>query len=297
MAGVPAPSATEIWDVTEVGTMKRILAGILVGVLALVGCNNDVQKPDSRERATVRTAKGPVEIADVQRDVSRKVLSAHVAGAEVNATLSILPAGDGVVTTGGKAMLVDSSGRLLYSLETTVNANTNDVTYRQETEEDYLEFTVSEQGDRVRESYDADGDRATFEYPLLPYDTQGRIINQVQHGLPTDHLPVDLREYAMQADAFQAYYLPHVDNSLNNNANAELLMELLAAPETPYVLLGDQPDPQMNKYIQSFCNAMSACAVLTCRLYPNMGACMACSGGVIACQIFQIISDWLGWGD
>src|SRR3954464_13790806 len=33
-------------DVTEVGTMKRKFAGILICVLSLIGCSNNVEKPE-----------------------------------------------------------------------------------------------------------------------------------------------------------------------------------------------------------------------------------------------------------
>src|SRR5712675_1605026 len=124
-----------VWDVTEVGKMKRSITGILVCVLSLYGCNNDVEKPATGKRVTVETNKGPVALTDVKRDERKKELTARVEGTQINATLRIVPAGDGVVTTGGTAMLLDASGRLLYSLEMTMNQETNEVVYRQATED------------------------------------------------------------------------------------------------------------------------------------------------------------------
>jgi hypothetical protein len=277
--------------------MKRIVSVIMLCVFPFYGCSNNVEKPGNEKRVTVATRTGPVTMTEVKRNVDRKELSAHVEGTQVNATLRIVPAGDGVVTTGGTAMLIDASGKLLYSLEMTLNSETNEVTYRQATEDDYLTVSIRNQDDRVHESYDTDGDQASFDYPLLPYDSQRRVANQLEHNLPTDQLPGDMREYAMEADAFQTYYMPHANNSLNNNDAARLLMQLLSAPEAPQLLLGDQPDPQMNKLIQAFCHFASGCATFVCTLFPLSGLCIACAGAAIACQIFQIIGTWTGWGD
>lgn len=276
--------------------MKRIVSAIMLCVFPFYGCSNNVEKPGNEKRVTVSTRSGPVTMTEVKRNTDRKELSAHVEGTQINATLRIVPAGDGMVTTGGTAMLIDASGKLLYSLEMTLNSETNEVTYRQATEDDYLTFSLRQQDEHVYESYDADGDHASFDYPLLPYETQSRVINQLEHGLPTDHLPGDMREYAVEADAFRTYYMPHANNSLNNNEAAQLLIQLLSDPEAPRLLLGDQPDPQMNRLIQSFCNLMTMCAGFSCHFYPAIGLCIACLGGMIACQIFQIISTWTGWG-
>jgi hypothetical protein len=276
--------------------MKRKLTAILVCVLSLVGCDNDVQKPDTREKGvTVETHRGPATLTDVKRDDERKELTAHVAGTQFSATLRIVPAGDGVVMSGGTAMLIDASGKLLYSIEITINEETNEIVYRQATEDNYMVSSILEQSDRVQESYDIDGDRASFEYPQLPYDTQSRTLNQVQHGLPTDHLSPDMREYAAQAQAFQAYYLAHANNSLRDNEAGELLVQLLSSPVTSNALIGEQPDEQMNRFIQSFCTLISACAAFTCRLLPTSAICSACTGGVLACAIFQALGPWF-WG-
>ena len=284
-------------DVTEVGTMKRKLAGLLMCALPLLGCNNDVQKPDIGKRTTIETGSGPVTITNVVRNVDRKELSAHVEGATFNATLRIIPPGGGGNSTlGGTAMLIDASGKLLYSLEMTVNEETNEAIFRQATDTDHLTTSIRHVDDRIRETYDADGDRASFDYPLLPEETQIRVVNQLQHGLPTGHLPEDVREYAAQAEAFQTYYLPHANNSLNNNEAAALLIQLLSAPEAPYLLLGHEPDPEMNKFIQTFCSFATGCATFVCRFFPTSGICLMCAGAAFACVIFQAISAWTGWG-
>jgi len=275
--------------------MKRKLMAILVCVLSLVGCDNDVQKPDRRKQdVTVDTRKGPATLTDVKRNDERKELTAHVDGTQFSGTLRIVPAGDGIVTSGGTAMLIDASGRLLYSIEITVNQETNEIVYRQATEDNYMVSGILEQNDRVQESYDIDGDRASFDYPLLSYETQGRTLNLVQHDLPTDQLSPDMREYAAQAQAFQAYYMPHANNSLRNNEAGELLVQLLSSPEVSNAVIGRHPE-QMNRLIQSICNLFTACSAFACRLLPTSAICGGCLGGVLACAIFQAMAPWI-WG-
>jgi len=277
--------------------MKRKLAGILMCVLPLVGCNNDVQKPDAHEKQgtreiVVQTKNGPVVMKNLNRNDDRKETTATVEGAGFSAMLQIESAGDGVVTVGGNARLIDASGRLLYSIEMTVNQETNEVTYRQATEEDYVAWSVLETDERVRESYDANGDRASFDYPQISEETKARTINQIEHGLPTTHLPESAREYGAQAEAYRAYYLPHANSSLKDNEAGELLIQLLSSPDVSYALVGDQPE-QMNRFVQSMCSLITACSTFVCRIWQGSALCSACMGGAMACAIFQALGPWI----
>lgn len=278
--------------------MKRKLAGILMCMLALVGCNNDVQKPDANRKQTnqivVQTKNGPVVMKNFNRNDDRRATTASVEGAGFRATLQVVPAGDGVVNVGGNASLIDASGRLLYSIEMTVNQETNEVTYRQATDRDYVAVSILETGERVRESYDANGDRASFDYPQLSEETKSRTINQIEHGLPTTHLPASVREYATQADAYRDYYLPHSQSSLNDNEAGDLLVLLLSSPDVSNAVVGEQPE-QMNKFQTTLCSLLNSCATFACRILPGTSLCSACTGGALACAIFQIMAPFI-WG-
>jgi hypothetical protein len=221
-------------------------------------------------------------------------MTAHIDGAGLNATLQIAPTGDGVVTVGGTAMLIDASGRLLYSIEMTVNRESNEVHYRQATEDDYVAWTVLETDEHVSEAYDANGVTASFDYPQIADEAKARAINQIEHGLPVAHLPERTREYANQAAAFRAYYLPFANNSLSNNPAGELLIQLLASPVGAYAISGRQPE-QMNKFAQAFCNLVTSCATFLCRIFPGSGLCSACTGAALACAIFETMSPF-AWG-
>jgi hypothetical protein len=229
---------------------------------------------------------------NVNRNDERKETTATVEGAGFNATLHIEPAGDGVVTIGGNAMLIDASGHLLYSLEMTINRETNEVTYRQATEDDYVTWSVLETDEHVRESYDANGDRASFDYPQISEEMKSRTINQIEHGLPTTHLPENAREYATQAQAYRGYFLPHANSSLKNNDAGELLIQLLSSPDVSYALVGDQPE-QMNRFMQTLCSLVTACSTFACRIWPASSLCSACLGGAMACAILQAMGPWI----
>jgi hypothetical protein len=75
--------------------MKRKMAGILVCLLSLAGCNNDVQEPVNERRVTVNTVKGPVVIEDANRNLDQKVVNAHVVGAGIDAILTVASTEDG----------------------------------------------------------------------------------------------------------------------------------------------------------------------------------------------------------
>jgi len=281
------------WDTTEVGKMKRKMAGILVCLLSLVGCNNDVQAPVTEQRVTVNTVKGPVVIENADRNLDQKVVNAHVVGTGIDATLTVISTDDGG-THSVIASLADPSGQLLYSIETRVNEGTGAVTCVQATAEDYLSVTVSGDGDRVRETYDADGDVASFEYTALSDEQQRHAINYYQHGMNEATLPGDVVEYVRQADAFHAYYLPHESSSIHGNPAGDMLAQLLASPELPHLVVGDIPVIQMNKYIQQTCNTFSLCAVFSCRIAPGSPVCDYCFAVSIICSIMMLGCSWFG---
>jgi hypothetical protein len=118
----------------------------------------------------------------------------------MDAVLHIVPSGDGTVTVGGTAMLVDAAGRLLYSLEMTINQETHEVMYRQATEDNYVAVRTLDENDRVSEAYEADGDGAVFTYAQLSEQARTHVINQIEHGMPDTNLPENAREYAAQPD-------------------------------------------------------------------------------------------------
>ena len=222
--------------------MKWKRVGVLMCLLSLAGCNNDVQKPENENRTTVQTQTRAVVVSDVKRDEERKEVSAHIEGGQINGTLRIVPAGDGVVITGETVMLINAAGKVLYSFERTIDNTTNEVRYREATEDNYRVIGIREEDGRIYESYDTDGDVASFTYPILPEETQRKTINLLRNGVSTDGYPENIRDYAAAADAFHTYYLPHANNSLNNNRAAQLMLQLLAAPEAPQLLLGVGPD-------------------------------------------------------
>jgi len=276
--------------------MKWRLTGILMCVLALVGCNDEVQKPETTKRVVVNTVMGPVEVTSLKQDVNLRAFSVRVAGTQVDATLEIVPSGDGVTTFGGTATLSDASGAPLYSLEMTLDRSTGDVIYRESTGDDYLSFSVREENDRIYETYDANGDIASFAYPVLNEETRMRVGNLVKHNLPTGHLPADAREYAAQAASFRDYIAPHAGSPVNNSPEGQLMVQVLSSPEVPNILVGG-PNLQIKKGIKAFCHSMTVCTVVTCTFLPGNPVCLFCSGGVIACEVFFVIADLVGWDD
>jgi hypothetical protein len=273
--------------------MKRKMAGILVCLLSFVGCNNDVQEPVNEKRVTVNTVKGPVVIDDANRNLDQEVVNAHVVGTGIDATLTVASRDDGD-THSVIASLTDSSGQLLYSIETRVDEGTGTVTCIQATAEDYLSVTMSGEGDRVRETYDSDGDVASFAYAALSDEQQRHAINYYEHGMNEASLPADVADYVRQADAFHAYYLPHQTSSIHGNPAGDMLVQLLASPELPRVVAGDVPIVQMNKYIQQACNTFSLCASFSCRVAPGNPVCTYCFAVSVICSIMMLACSWFG---
>lgn len=272
--------------------MKRKLAGALICVLLLPGCNNDVEKPEPQRHVVVDTPRGKVMIQDPRSNPDEGYFTGSVLGEGIDATLRLEPTGDGIETAGMSAELRDHSGRLLFSLEMTANQTTGEIVYTQATPEDYLTLGIIADDERVRERYDANGDVATFEYAALSDDTQRRALNYYHHGLSTAHLPPDISHYVSRLGAFDAYYRPHATSTLHDNPYGELLVQILSTPELADVVTGDIPDPERWRWLEQTCATARTCATLVCRTNPTSVVCGICWGVSVVCSIFDLIASW-----
>jgi hypothetical protein len=282
-------------DVMEVGTMNRKIAGMLLGVLSLFGCSNDVQKPTTGRNVTVKTARGPVTVQDATRDMNARVMNARVVGSGIDAVLTVSSSEDAGVQS-FVASLSDASGQLLYSIETRVDEAAGTITATEATAQDYLTITMTTQEDRIVETYDADGDVASFEHSALADETELRAINYYRNGGTgnVDRLPADVQEYIRGADAFHQYYLPHEISTIHNNPSGDLLVALLSSPELPYAVAGDLPDRNLGTHFHSVCSLFSLCYMYACRIAPTHPLCGACFTLSILCSIIEITCQWFG---
>ena len=274
--------------------MKWKVAGVLMCVLSLLGCSNDVEKPEPVRRMTVDTPGGKKKVQDPVRDPDGRRFTASVVGEGTDATLRLESTGDGVTTTGLLAELRDPSGNLLFSLEATVNHVTGEVIYTQATSEDYMTNRIIADDERVWEQYDANGDVATFEYPALSDETQRHAVNAWEHNSTPAHLPADVSEYIAQVGAFDAYYAPHSANTLTHNTSGELLVQILTSPELPSLVVGETPDSERWRWVEHTCATARACVTLVCRTHPGSLVCGVCWGIAVICTIFDLIASWSG---
>ena len=278
--------------------MKRKLAGVLLCVLSLFGCNNDVDRPAAPPRSggvTIETPRGNVVVKNAVRNLDEKYLTADVVGDDVKYTFRLTSVGDGNSVTGGVAELLDESGQLAISLATMVNNDTGEVVFTETTPDDYLTHSIVSDDERVREHYDANGDVATFEYPLLSDDTQRRAVNYYEHGLNPAALPDRVEEYITVVGAFDAYYEPHAKSTLHDNPSGELLARILASPDLEG-LVGQVGGPGAQRLIDigNVCNLARGCQTLVCYTNPGSLICFACTAVSVACAIFDFICGWFG---
>jgi hypothetical protein len=285
------------WDDMEVGKMKRKVVGVLVVMLSLPGCSNDVEKPERERSLTLNTVMGTVVVQDVNRNLEQKEVTARVVGADIDAILQVASSGDGSQVHGVIAELTDVSGRLLFSFETLANDETGEVSYREATDQDYVALSMTADDERMRETYDANGDVAWFEYPMLSDEVQRHAINSYEHESPSTSLPADVVEYIAQADAFHAYYLPHSTSSIHGNPAGELLVQLLTAPDLSNLVVGAAPPPivEMNARVQQVCGWFGVCATFFCRLGGGTNpVCFYCSAAALGCSIMMLGCQWFG---
>jgi hypothetical protein len=260
----------------------------------MVGCHNDVEKPVAQQRVTVDTPRGRVMLQDAIHDVAGKTVTASVVGDNINATFRLASISNDAHVVGGRAELIDPSGRLLFAVETTENRLTGEVTMTEATEDDYLAFSISGDDERVYEQYDMNGDVATFDYPALSDEAQRRAVNYHQHGLPVSRLPGDVSEYVANLAGFESYYGPHANTTLENNPYGQLLIQILTSPQLPSLVISDDEDPHIIKWIQQTCTMARTCMALVCRVNPASLVCELCSAVSIACTIVELICSWFG---
>ena len=272
--------------------MRWRLAGVLVCVLSQVGCSNDVEKPAPvpTRRVEIGTPRGKILVLNPVKNLEEQFVTADVVHDGTRYTFRISSTGDGANLTGGVSELLDESGRLLFSLGTSMNSSTGEVVFTQKTPDDYLIQSMVTNDERVREVYDASGDVATFEYPALSDDMRSRAANYYEHGLPAGALPAHVAEYVEELAAFDSYYEPHAKSTLHNNPSGELLAYILTAPELKE-LVG--PGAEKWKLIENLCHLARACQGLICYTNPNSLACFACTAVSIACSIVDIICGWI----
>jgi hypothetical protein len=267
--------------------MKWKVAGFVMCFVSLIGCNDDVEKPQQQEHVALNTPGGTVFVQDVIRNLDEQRFTAAVAGGGINATLELEAMGDGMTTTGAAARLLDSQGHLLYSMETSMNSSTGEVTITHATPDDYLTVSVIADDERVYERYDVNGDVAVFEYPALSDDTQRRAVNYYEHGLPAARLPHEVSQYVGQVGAFDTYYAPHKNSTLYDNPNGKMLVELLSSGDMANMVVGDT-DPASWGWLGNVCVAARGCMLLVCRLSPSSMVCWVCWAISVACTFASL---------
>lgn len=261
--------------------MKWKVAGVLMCLFSLAGCNDDVERPERHERVALNTPGGTVFIQDPTRSVDERRFTAVVQGGGIDAILELEAIGD-EMTAGTTARLLDSQGRLLFSMGTSTNMSTGEFTITQSTPGDYMTISALVDDERVRERYDVNGNIATFEYAALSDDTQRRAVNYYKHGLPAERLTPEISQYIGQVSAFDAYYSSYRSSTLNDNSNGRLLVQILASGEMANVVVGDT-DPASWQWLGDVCVAARGCMLLACRLAPESLVCWVCWAVSVAC--------------
>lgn len=275
--------------------MKWKFAGVMVCVLSLLGCTNDVEKPEPVQRVVVDTPRGKVMIQNPVQNLTERYVTADVVANGTDFTFRLASSGDGAAVTGGVAELLDASGQLLFSIETLLNTETGEMVFTQATPEDYLTHSIRNDEERVWEHYDANGDVASFVYPLLPDDTQRRAANYYEHGLPASKLPAQVGEFVTQLGAFDAYYEPHATSTLHDNPHGELLVQILTSSELEHLVVeAEGTETEQWRWIEQTCSTARACQTLVCYSRPTSLVCFACTAVSIACAIMDMLCNWFG---
>jgi len=270
--------------------ISSILAAAIM-VLITPGCFRSQDPADS----PVYEKGGSIEIVDVTRDETKKIFRARVLRNDESRNIAITRA-DGAPFPGAmSAETRDDEGNLLYRIEMAMIPGEDALWFLEQTETDVLTAYIRRTRDRVYERYDINGETLEIDYPRLEDAAMDKIVARYLKGEELNSTP-EVEEVAARLAEFDAFYSPHIGNSLHDNPDGELLVTLLSDPSFAGLVTGEELDPQLIKdRTKRACWAALTCTGFKCKLGGLANPlCDACAGVAVACIIAEIACWFLG---
>lgn len=277
-------------SITRFVIMLCVVMMILAG-----GCRDSHHEPTGPEPPSITMGETGIEAEGLTRDPARREIRAtiHSEGRLRLVTIrrvvttSLLPA--------MHAEIADEHGNFRYSIELASDPARGQVWFRERTPADVLEAWVTRTGGRVIEEYDINGDVLAVEHTV----SDGATFERMMASDPSEermNAAPSLREVAAKRAEFEAFCAPHVENTLHNNRDGELLMSLLSEPDFASFVTGQADGPQrVRDPLRRTCWAAFTCANLMCRIGGlSNPVCVACGGIASACIITEIACWFAG---
>lgn len=276
------------------GRHARVTWSFIALALMLPACAERTNNSDTATPLAV-TARG-AEIVDVERDDTRRTVVAGVAQDGIARRLKLSRVVEHSATM-MVASVEDDGG--FFELSIGIDEHTGEVWVRERTAVDEMTIRVRRHDGRVDESYEINGDRLAFNRPDLPLVQLDKVIARYHAGELWQSDSPEMAEMNEKLSAFDAFYTPTTSNTLHNNAQGELLMDLLTDPGTAGALTGhDRIVHRKNTPAERVCWLAVTCVSLKARFLgglPNPIT-AACIGTMAAC-VFTEVACWIAGCD
>ncbi|MCI0452001.1 MAG: hypothetical protein L0Z51_06350 [Candidatus Latescibacteria bacterium] len=263
-------------------TVRRWTTGIVAGSLlaALAGCEEDrASNADDRKPIAV-TASG-VEIMEVVRNENERIVEAVVVAGGEERRVTFAPVLDGPLSHGMTAVVSTSrdGGGIEMSFGWDEQSGASWV--RQRSGTDSFEFSRVVVQNRVVEDYMFNGRTLQLQYADLPPLILEKATAKYLRGEPLESTSPEVKEFATQLRAFQAFadQLPSAFTSPNDDS--ALLTSLLGDPVFVSTVT-KEPAPN-SAFRDAVCATFNTCVAVFCRMNPVSHICGVCAAGSLAC--------------
>ncbi|HEX5130955.1 MAG TPA: hypothetical protein VFX92_00560 [Candidatus Krumholzibacteria bacterium] len=270
-----------------------------LAISGLAGCGEGDGRPAIPENQ-LRVLNTTVSILSVERDVGNKTITTDIAIGAKRRRVT-LSSGDNATAAGFpvalEASFAEEDGSSLVIIEFGWDPDEpTRMWLREATLIDELVVRRDERDGRVYEQYDMNGDVFAFDYPRLSEVSMAKAARRFLQGeSPVAPSPL-VSEFYDKLTAFDTYYAPYAENSLQNNADGEILMALLSDAEFGVIVAGVDPSLRMSKAGTWLCRVVNACVIVKCLIFPNL-ACVPCTSMSIGCYVFELACAFLCGGD
>ncbi len=271
--------------------VRAALVALLVLVCALPACrgSRETDAPMAPDDATL-FQMGSARVTRISTDRQSRTIAAKLTTRRGARTAYVEPIPDSPLPNGVRATIVTETGNTLFQIDMAWSESSEQLWIREQSGSDVRTMWRNTARGQVFESYDVTGDRAEFDYPLLPPGQMDKLAAAVRSGRSTSGLPPEHREVALSFERFAAYYAPHTTNSLHANPDGELLLQLIAEPAfVQRAIGGGQPPTRIKSAAGRICFIAATCTSLKCRFggWANP-LCIACGGTAVTCFMAEV---------
>jgi hypothetical protein len=233
-------------------------------------------------------------LCDAETRSTRIVLERDGGRADDRRTVTVAPATlntEGSLPAGVMYRLSDGHGEPLFEVSVGWDTDTGMSWAHERTRTDDLVIVRRLTDATATETYVINGERLNVTYPNIPWRDVERAVSHYKRLGPAGMRSQPQLVAALAA--FEAFYTPHLGNSLHRNPDADLVAAVASSEPIAQAIAvagGDsplRPKPRVRDYI---CAGFGLCAFLKCPFFgPFNTLCDICSAVSVMCVFLPFI--------